>query len=113
MVATILVDLSLPERSLDDDAGELRGDLSALGRRYSADSGVTLLCGPKSAADRLRRLADLGFDDDLLVKRNGSYVYGDLTEDDPYSIRSLIEPDTSRPYSATNVSAQALERSIT
>src|SRR5919106_4295828 len=70
MVATILVDLSLPERSLDEEATELRGDLRALGHGYAPDRGVTLLCGPKSASERLHRLADMGFDDALLVKRN-------------------------------------------
>ena len=99
MVATILCDLSLPERELPADAPELHGDLTALGRHYGPDNGFTLLCGPQSARERLQRLAEFGYDDALLVMRTPKYVYGDMTIEDLHRIRELIEPDYSRPYS--------------
>jgi alkanesulfonate monooxygenase SsuD/methylene tetrahydromethanopterin reductase-like flavin-dependent oxidoreductase (luciferase family) len=106
MVATILVDLSLAEGPLDEDSTELRGDLASLGRRYGPENGFTLLCGPKSASERLHRLADLGFDDALLVKRNPTNIYGDLTEEDLHSLRSLTEPDFSTPYADASPAAK-------
>ncbi len=50
MVATIGVDLTQPEADLADD------------------KPFHLRCGPKSAAERLQRLADLGYDDALIVE---------------------------------------------
>lgn len=98
LVATILTDLSQPEADIPEDAPELRGDLTALGRRYGAESGFTLLCGPKSAAERLQRLAGLGFDDALLVMRTPHYIYGDMTAEQLQSLRSLLPRDSRPPY---------------
>jgi alkanesulfonate monooxygenase SsuD/methylene tetrahydromethanopterin reductase-like flavin-dependent oxidoreductase (luciferase family) len=98
LVATILTDLSQPEGPLPEDAPELRGDLDAIGRRYDAHNGFTLLCGPKSARERLQRLADLGFDDALLVRRSGVHVYGDMTREQLAEIRELLPRDPQPPY---------------
>jgi alkanesulfonate monooxygenase SsuD/methylene tetrahydromethanopterin reductase-like flavin-dependent oxidoreductase (luciferase family) len=98
LVATILVDPSQPEGPLPDDTPELRGDLEAIGRRYDAHNGFTLLCGPRSARERLERLAELGFDDALLVRRSGTYVYGDMTREQLEEIRDLLPRDARPPY---------------
>ena len=98
MVATILCDLSMPEGDLPEDSPELHGDLNAIGRRYSPENGFTLLCGPKSASKRLHQLAELGYDDALLVMRTPHYVYGDMTTADLKTMRDLIPRDDSQPW---------------
>lgn len=74
LVATISVDLTQPEAGLrDDEAFHLR-------------------CGPKSAAERLQGLAEIGFDDALIVKY-GRHTEADMTDEDLQQIRSLLPRD--------------------
>lgn len=75
LVATVSIDLSQPEAPLDEDA------------RFN------LNCGPRSAAERLQRLADLGYDDVLLVRAN--HTEADITEEHLREIRALV-PSSSR-----------------
>ncbi len=70
LVATTSVDLSAPEAALDEN-----------GR-------FTLVCGPGSAAERLGRLAELGFDDVLLTR--GVHSEADLDEAALVAIRALL-----------------------
>jgi alkanesulfonate monooxygenase SsuD/methylene tetrahydromethanopterin reductase-like flavin-dependent oxidoreductase (luciferase family) len=65
IVTNIAVDLSQPTTALADDAP------------------FHLRCGPEAAAERLRRLADLGFDDAIVVKRTH-------TEADLAAMRKLL-----------------------
>ena len=71
IVATIAVDLSQPDSNLADD------------------QPFNLRCGARSAAERLQRLADLGYDDALIVK-SGTHTEKDMTDDDLWAIRSLL-----------------------
>ena len=71
LVATIAVDLTQPEADLPDD------------------QPFHLRCGPKSAAERLQRLADLGYDDALIVK-SGRHTEADMTDQDLAQIRALL-----------------------
>lgn len=66
IVTNIAVDLSQPTTTLADDAS------------------FHLRCAPQAAAERLRRLADLGFDDAILVKHTH-------TESDLAAMRSLVK----------------------
>jgi hypothetical protein len=43
-----------------------------------------LRCAPRDAAERMRRLAELGFDDTILVHRGGQ------TESDLAAMRALV-----------------------
>lgn len=70
LVSTITVDLHQPTTPFDPDA------------RFSLE------CAPSEAADRLQRLADIGYDDALLTRANHSAA--DLTEDDLRQIRALV-----------------------
>lgn len=70
LVATIDVDLTQPEAPLDED------------------EPFNLRCGPQSAAERLARLAELGFNDALIVKMN--HTEATLTADDLRAIRALV-----------------------
>jgi alkanesulfonate monooxygenase SsuD/methylene tetrahydromethanopterin reductase-like flavin-dependent oxidoreductase (luciferase family) len=76
MVSSVLVDLTEPESHLADD------------------EPFNLFCGPKSAAERLGRLAEMGYDDVLLVKRDSSrrlsLYEADLLEEDLYNLRTLV-----------------------
>jgi alkanesulfonate monooxygenase SsuD/methylene tetrahydromethanopterin reductase-like flavin-dependent oxidoreductase (luciferase family) len=65
IVTNIAVDLAQPTAALADD------------------TPFHLRCGPQAAADRLRRLADLGFDDAILVRPTH-------TEADLSAIRALL-----------------------
>lgn len=65
IVTNIAVDLGQPTTPLPDDAP------------------FHLRCAPDAAAERLRRLADLGFDDAILVKRT-------QTEADLAALRALV-----------------------
>jgi alkanesulfonate monooxygenase SsuD/methylene tetrahydromethanopterin reductase-like flavin-dependent oxidoreductase (luciferase family) len=71
MVATISVDLTQPEADLPDD------------------QPFHLRCGPKSAAERLQRLAELGYDDALIVKY-GKHTEADMMDEDLAQIRALL-----------------------
>jgi alkanesulfonate monooxygenase SsuD/methylene tetrahydromethanopterin reductase-like flavin-dependent oxidoreductase (luciferase family) len=76
MVSSVLVDLTEPESHLADD------------------EPFNLFCGPQSAAERLGRLAEMGYDDVLLVKRDStrrlSLYESDLSEEDLYNLRNLV-----------------------
>ena len=89
-------------------------DLTAPSTRLGDDEPFHLRCGPEEAADRLFRLAALGFDDVLLVKqdhqrsrilhhapepgRTLSIYETDYLDEELPQIRSLIEPDPRRPW---------------
>jgi alkanesulfonate monooxygenase SsuD/methylene tetrahydromethanopterin reductase-like flavin-dependent oxidoreductase (luciferase family) len=89
-------------------------DLSAPTERLSDDDPFHLRCDPKEAASRLERLAELGFDDVLLVKsdhqrskilhgqaepgRTLSIYEADYREEEYEEIRSLLAPDLTRPW---------------
>ena len=62
----------------------VRIDLSAPTRPLTEDGTFDLLCGPEEAAIRLRRVAELGYDEVLLAKPT------DQTEQDLIEMRSLI-----------------------
>ncbi len=74
MVATIQVDLTQPEADLADD------------------QPFHLRCGPKSAAERLQKIADIGFDDALIIK-TARHTEADMTDEDLHQIRSLLPRD--------------------
>ncbi|MBV9592244.1 MAG: hypothetical protein JO147_00390 [Actinobacteria bacterium] len=78
MVTTVVCDLSMPEEELDDFGS------------------FHLVCGPKSAAERLNAIAELGFDDVVLSfrdARTGS-GYGEMTREKLDEVRSLMPKDT-------------------
>jgi hypothetical protein len=91
IISSCMVDLTAPNSVLHDD------------------DPFNLRCGPEEAAERLHKVAELGFDDILLVKtdhtKSGvlhqprtdkqtlSIYEADYTADDLAEIRSLIEPD--------------------
>jgi alkanesulfonate monooxygenase SsuD/methylene tetrahydromethanopterin reductase-like flavin-dependent oxidoreductase (luciferase family) len=90
MVGTLDVDLTAPTTSLGDD------------ERF------TLRCGPQAAAERLQRLAELGYDDALLRPRVPrerelplSHSEGDPSEAELKTLRALVE------RAATGVAAAA------
>lgn len=62
----------------------LRGASSA----FDENERFTLECGPTEAAERLARLAELGYDDALLVRPN--YSPEDLPGEDLAAIRALL-----------------------
>jgi alkanesulfonate monooxygenase SsuD/methylene tetrahydromethanopterin reductase-like flavin-dependent oxidoreductase (luciferase family) len=72
LVGTITVDLHAPSSAFDDSA------------RFNLE------CGPEEAAERLQRLAELGYDDALLTRAN--YSDADLPEADLVQIRALLPP---------------------
>lgn len=81
-----------------------RIDLRAPSRKLGDEEPFNVVCGPEEAAERLGRVAELGFDDVCLRfvdHRQGmgfatpSYSEGDLEE-----IRSLVPKDGRRPYGA-------------
>jgi alkanesulfonate monooxygenase SsuD/methylene tetrahydromethanopterin reductase-like flavin-dependent oxidoreductase (luciferase family) len=77
MVSSILVDLNEPESHLADD------------------EPFNLFCGPESAAERLGKLEEMGYDDVLLVKRDStrrlSLYESDLSAEDLVNIRNLVK----------------------
>jgi alkanesulfonate monooxygenase SsuD/methylene tetrahydromethanopterin reductase-like flavin-dependent oxidoreductase (luciferase family) len=83
LVSTVPIDLSEPEKHLAED------------------EPFNLHCGPESAADRLARLAKIGFDDVLLVKRDSSrrlsLYEADLSEEDLTAIRGLLPKQAREP----------------
>src|SRR5215471_7670663 len=70
MVCTIMLNLKGPREPLGDD------------------ERVRLFCGPEEAAERLRRLQDLGFDDVCLTPTH--HAENVITEEDLSLIRSLV-----------------------
>src|SRR5438477_8646922 len=70
LVSTITVNLHAPNAPFDEDA------------RFHLE------CAPAEAAERLQRLAELGYDDALLARANSSPA--DLPADDLAQIRSLV-----------------------
>jgi alkanesulfonate monooxygenase SsuD/methylene tetrahydromethanopterin reductase-like flavin-dependent oxidoreductase (luciferase family) len=100
IVSSCMVDLTAPTEPLtDDDPFHLR-------------------CDPKEAANRLERLAELGFDDVLLVKqdhRRSRILHGaaesgrtlsiyesDYLDEEYDQIRGLLPRDESSPWPATH-----------
>jgi alkanesulfonate monooxygenase SsuD/methylene tetrahydromethanopterin reductase-like flavin-dependent oxidoreductase (luciferase family) len=63
-------------------------DLKAPHSRFSEEDRFSLHCDPAEAAERLQRLADLGFDDVGLVRYD--HTEADLSEDDLMAIRALL-----------------------
>jgi hypothetical protein len=84
MVSTCPVDLSAPTQKLGDD------------------DPFNLMCDPAEAARRLERLAALGFDDVLLVKRDHTgrtkMFETDLDPDEIQQIREMLPRDETRPW---------------
>jgi Luciferase-like monooxygenase len=92
-------------------------DLTAPSTPMGEDDPFHLRCEPAEAADRLRRVAELGFDDVLLVKsdharsrtlhgpaepgRTLSIYESDYGHEELPLIRSLLEPDPRPPWPAT------------
>jgi alkanesulfonate monooxygenase SsuD/methylene tetrahydromethanopterin reductase-like flavin-dependent oxidoreductase (luciferase family) len=72
LVVTIETDITLPEAPLDEDAN------------------FNLKCGPKSASERLARLADLGYDDALLVQQG--HTEASVTAEHLAVMRGLVAP---------------------
>lgn len=89
-------------------------DLTAPTAPLSPDDPFHLRCSPAEAAERLHRVAELGFDDVLLVKqdhRRSRILHGapspgrtlsiyesDYSDEELPLIRSLIEPDPRSPW---------------
>ena len=68
--------------------GTITVNLHAPYTPFDPESRFHLECPPEEAAARLRRLADLGYDDALLARAN--YSETDLPEDDLAQIRALV-----------------------
>jgi alkanesulfonate monooxygenase SsuD/methylene tetrahydromethanopterin reductase-like flavin-dependent oxidoreductase (luciferase family) len=75
LVSTITINLRAPSTPFDEDA------------RFHLE------CGPEEAAERLQRLAELGYDDALLARGNAALT--DQTEDDLTQIRALVPRATA------------------
>jgi alkanesulfonate monooxygenase SsuD/methylene tetrahydromethanopterin reductase-like flavin-dependent oxidoreductase (luciferase family) len=77
-------------------------DLSAPTQRMGDDDPFNLMCDPKEAGRRLERLAALGFDDVLLVKRDHTgrtkMFETDLDADEIRQVRELLPRDETRPW---------------
>lgn len=85
MVSTCAIDLRAPSKVLSDE------------------EPFNLVCGPQEAAERLFRLAELGYDD--VCVRFCNHLYrgpgldaANYTMDDLQEIRSLIPRDECKPY---------------
>lgn len=63
-------------------------NLHAPSKPFDADARFNLECGPAEAAERLQRLAELGYDDALLTRANHADV--DLPADDLEQLRALV-----------------------
>ena len=74
MISSVMVDLTQPESRLGDD------------------EPFNLRCGPESAAERLGRIAEIGYDDVLLVKaQEGRSLYeAHLSVEDLATLRGLV-----------------------
>ena len=79
MLTTVMVDLSAPEADLEPDGS------------------FHLVCGPKSAAERLNMLQEFGYDDVILslVSAHGHGAAEDFTRERLEEIRSLVPLDDS------------------
>jgi alkanesulfonate monooxygenase SsuD/methylene tetrahydromethanopterin reductase-like flavin-dependent oxidoreductase (luciferase family) len=82
-----------------------RIDLRAPTTALDPDKGFNLLCGPAEAADRLGRLAELGFDDVCLRFTDHRHAgpglsNADYTADDLAEIRALVPADARPAYPA-------------
>jgi alkanesulfonate monooxygenase SsuD/methylene tetrahydromethanopterin reductase-like flavin-dependent oxidoreductase (luciferase family) len=77
LVTSIYIDLNAPDKPIRDD------------EQY------TLSCGPEQAVERLGRLADLGYDDAILVK-HASVTEGEMTEETIQQIWDTLKPVTNR-----------------
>ena len=80
-----------------------RVDLRAPNTKLDEDQAFNLVCGPEEAAERLGRVADLGYDDICLRFIDHRYDGPDLsnanyTPDDLEEIRSLFPKDPRPPY---------------
>jgi alkanesulfonate monooxygenase SsuD/methylene tetrahydromethanopterin reductase-like flavin-dependent oxidoreductase (luciferase family) len=81
MISSVMVDLTQPEAPLGDD------------------EPFQLRCGPESAAERLAKLADMGWDDVLLVKaQQGRSLYeADLPAEELAQLRGLVPREERQP----------------
>jgi alkanesulfonate monooxygenase SsuD/methylene tetrahydromethanopterin reductase-like flavin-dependent oxidoreductase (luciferase family) len=77
ILTTVFVNLDMPEAKLNDD------------------DGFHLVCGPRSAAERLHLLEELGYDDVILIMLDREGIYGDgaFTPERLDEIRSLLPVD--------------------
>lgn len=79
-------------------------DLSAPTQKMGDDDPFNLMCDPAEAARRLERLAALGFEDVLLVKRDHTgqtkMFETDLDLEEIRLIRQMLPRDESRPWQA-------------
>ena len=74
-----------------------RIDLTAPTTKLADDESYTFYCGPEEAAERIQRLAELGYDDlGLHFYRNGKRAC--FTAEDLEQIRSLLPRDQRKPY---------------
>jgi alkanesulfonate monooxygenase SsuD/methylene tetrahydromethanopterin reductase-like flavin-dependent oxidoreductase (luciferase family) len=77
-------------------------DLSAPTQKMGDDDPFNLMCDPAEAGRRLERLAALGFDDVLLVKRDHTgqtkMFETDLDADEIRQVRELLPRDETRPW---------------
>jgi alkanesulfonate monooxygenase SsuD/methylene tetrahydromethanopterin reductase-like flavin-dependent oxidoreductase (luciferase family) len=64
-------------------------------RQAGEDEPFSLHCTPAEAAERLQRVAELGYDDVCLVRYG--HTEADMTEDDLWQIRSLVAAPTPQP----------------
>ena len=65
------------------------------------DRPFQIQCGPEEAAERLAYLAEIGFDDVILPKRQQGLAYyePDITAEELHTLRSLVPKDTRpRPW---------------
>jgi hypothetical protein len=70
-------------------------DLTAPTEPLSEDDPFHLRCDPKEAADRLHRVAELGFDDVLLVKQD--HARSRILHSAPANALHRDEPGSSNP----------------
>jgi Luciferase-like monooxygenase len=77
-------------------------DLSAPTKKMGDDDPFNLMCDPAEAGRRLERLAALGFDDVLLVKRDHTgqtkMFETDLDPEEIRQVRELLPRDETRPW---------------
>ena len=77
-------------------------DLSAPTQKMGDDDPFNLMCDPAEAGRRLERLAALGFDDVLLVKRDHTgrtkMFETDLDAGEIAQVRALLPRDETRPW---------------
>lgn len=96
MTTTCRVDLRAPNAALDEDGP------------------FTLICGPEEAAERLHRIAELGFDDVCLRfvdhRETNANRTAQFTAEDLELIRSLLPKDTRVPAPARRAADVATGR---